>query len=96
MSPEEFIRQYTKGCSNETTQYGSYDHTYHEWLTPDQALKAVELARDEVKQNLADKVNKLIQSLETQNPDPLGKMSQLLAAAEIETLNVVLDIIKEV
>ena len=49
---EEFIQDYTRTCSNETTKYGSYDHTYHEWLTPDQARKAVEIAREE----LIDKV----------------------------------------
>ena len=40
---EEFIRDYTKGCSNELT-YGGY----HEWLTPEQALCAVEMAREEI------------------------------------------------
>lgn len=49
---EKFIQDCTRGCSNETTPYGSYDHTYHEWLTPDQALRAVELAREEVRQQM--------------------------------------------
>lgn len=44
---EKFISDCTKNCSNETTKYGSYDHTYHEWLTPDQARKAVEIAKEE-------------------------------------------------
>ena len=44
---EKFIQNYTSKCSNETTKYGSYDHTYHEWLTPDQARRAVEIAREE-------------------------------------------------
>lgn len=45
---EKFISDCTRNCSNETTKYGSYDHTYHEWLTPDQARKAVEIAREEI------------------------------------------------
>ena len=44
---EKFINDCTKTCSNETTSYYSYDHTYHEWLTPDQARRAVEIAREE-------------------------------------------------
>ena len=52
MTPEEFIKDCTRGCSNETTPYGSYDHTYHEWLTPDQARKAVEIAREETRQQM--------------------------------------------
>lgn len=45
---ENFIQDCTRKCSNETTKYGSYDHTYHEWLTPDDARKAVEIAREEM------------------------------------------------
>ena len=45
---EKFIQDCTRNCSNETTKYGSYDHTYQEWLTPDQALRAVEIAREEM------------------------------------------------
>jgi hypothetical protein len=44
----QFIKDYTRGCSNETTPVGSFDHTYHEWLTPEQALAAVEIAREEL------------------------------------------------
>ena len=42
MTPEEYIKAYTRGCSNELV-YGGY----HEWLTPENALAAVELAREE-------------------------------------------------
>lgn len=45
---EQFIKDCTNVCSNETTSFGSYDHTYHEWLTPEQALRAVEIAREEM------------------------------------------------
>ena len=52
MTPEEFIKEYTNNCSNELdsfqTKTGVWVDTYHEWLTPDQALQAVEIAREEV------------------------------------------------
>jgi hypothetical protein len=40
---KQFIKDYTSGCSNELT-----DGAYHEWLTPEQALAAVEIAREEL------------------------------------------------
>ena len=40
---EKFIQDYTMGCSNEIEE-----GVYHEWLTPEQARKAVEIARDEM------------------------------------------------
>lgn len=40
---KQFIKDYTSGCSNELT-----DGAYHEWLTPEQALAAVEIAREEM------------------------------------------------
>ena len=40
---KQFIKDYTSGCSNELT-----DGVYHEWLTPEQALAAVEIAKEEV------------------------------------------------
>lgn len=46
---EEFIQDYTRNCSNEmafTSMDGS--KLYHDWLTPLQALCAVEIARGEV------------------------------------------------
>ena len=43
MTPEEYIKAYTRGCSNELVGGG-----YHEWLTPENALAAVELARAEM------------------------------------------------
>ena len=43
MTPEEYIKAYTRGCSNELVGGG-----YHEWLTPENALAAVELAREEM------------------------------------------------
>ena len=43
MAPEEYIKAYTRGNSNELVHGG-----YHEWLTPEDALAAVELAREEM------------------------------------------------
>ena len=51
MTPEEFIKGYTKGCSNIIQGYDDMQNPvidYHTWLTPEQALRAVELAREEM------------------------------------------------
>ena len=53
MTAEEYIKAYTRGCSNELVGGG-----YHEWLTPENALAAVELAREEFK--------KIVKKYETQ------------------------------
>ncbi len=55
MTAEQFIQEYTNKCSNliyDPRQPASYANmptglTYQPWLTPDQARKAVELAREE-------------------------------------------------
>ena len=47
MTAEEYIKAYTRGCSNELV-YGGY----HEWLKPENALAAVELAREEMKESI--------------------------------------------
>lgn len=46
---EKFIQNYTRYCSNENGGWtdGDYVPIYRPWLTPDQARKAVEIARDE-------------------------------------------------
>ena len=49
---EKFIEDCTMTCNNEKDSYqtrtGAWVDTYYEWLTPDQARKAVEIARKEV------------------------------------------------
>ena len=49
---EKFIQNCTRNCSNELCavedRFGKKVISYHEWLTPDQARKAVEIAREEV------------------------------------------------
>ena len=47
MTAEEYIKAYTRGNSNELA-YGGY----HEWLTPENALAAVELAREEMREQM--------------------------------------------
>ena len=48
---EKFIQDYTKNCSNELCsvedKYGKKVISYYKWLTPDQARRAVEIAREE-------------------------------------------------
>ena len=46
---EKFVQDYTRNCSNENGGWtdGDYVQIYHPWLTPDQALRAVEIAREE-------------------------------------------------
>lgn len=49
---EKFISDCTRDCSNELgaveSRAGKEVISYYEWLTPDQARKAVEIARDEL------------------------------------------------
>lgn len=55
MTSVKFIKECTQKCSNELVsvedRYGKKTISYHEWLTPEQALRAVELARDEAIQH---------------------------------------------
>lgn len=45
---EQFIKDYTSCCSNETNAPNYHDgKVYYPWLTPDQALRAVEIAKEE-------------------------------------------------
>lgn len=50
MKAEQFIKDYTRGCSNEVRGWdnGELILHYQEWLTPDQALRAVEIAKEEM------------------------------------------------
>lgn len=48
---EKFIEDCTRNCSNVVAYSGIIEGSelrYHEWLTPDQARKAVEIAREEI------------------------------------------------
>ena len=49
---EKFIQDCTRNCSNELGAIEGIEGTrvisYHEWLTPDQARRAVEIEREEM------------------------------------------------
>ena len=51
---EQFIRECTRTCSNELVSVqdrtGTKVISYHEWLTPEQAMRAVEIALEEVRE----------------------------------------------
>ena len=51
---EEFIQNYTRNCSNELVKYDSAGIEYEPWLHPDQARKAVEMAKEEVIENTCE------------------------------------------
>ena len=48
---EQYIEDYQRGCSNELVSIESKESkkviSYYPWLTPDQARRAVEIAREE-------------------------------------------------
>jgi len=52
---EKFIQDCTRNCSNELiaveSRVGKEIISYNDWLTPDQARKAVEIAREEMMEN---------------------------------------------
>lgn len=58
---EKFIQDYTRNCSNELIAVESKDGkeviSYHEWLTPDQARRAVEIAREEMVEKVTNYLN---------------------------------------
>ena len=55
MKEEQFIKDYTNHCSNEMVfEDGSGSHLYEPWITPDQALRAVEIAREEMIEKAQD------------------------------------------
>lgn len=43
-SAKQFIKDCTKTCSNEMV---AKEPCFHEWVTPEQALKAIEIAKEE-------------------------------------------------
>lgn len=66
---EEFIDKYTKNCSNIEYTKGVYPPSYHSWLTPDQARKAVEIAREEMIEWLKENADKYIVNTTPSYPD---------------------------
>lgn len=64
MKAEEFIKDCTRCCSNELCavedRFEKKVISYHEWLTPEQALKAVELAREELIEKVENVLTELL------------------------------------
>ena len=55
MKAEQYIKDYTNHCSNEMVfEEGSGSRLYAPWITPDQALRAVEIAREEMIEKAQD------------------------------------------
>ena len=58
----QFIKDCTRGCSNELCAVEYIDEkkviSYHEWLTPEQALAAVEIAKKEVIERACEFIDK--------------------------------------
>ena len=58
---EQFIQENTRNCSNVVPYSGMREGSelrYYGWLTPDQAKKAVEIAREEVIEKTAEWLTK--------------------------------------
>lgn len=57
---EKFIQDCTRNCSNELCavedRFVKKVLSYHEWLSPDQALRAVEIAKKETLQEVKSKL----------------------------------------
>ena len=55
---EKFIQEHTRNCSNELvaieSAVGTKILSYNDWLTPDQARKAVEIAMEEMMEKVCE------------------------------------------
>jgi sugar phosphate isomerase/epimerase len=64
---EKFIQDCTRNCSNELiaveSRAGKEVISYHEWLTSDQARRAVEIAREEAAERACEYLDGLIEIL---------------------------------
>lgn len=58
---EKFIQDCTRNCSNELVlpdlEWNNTHKEYNPWLTPDQARKAVDIAREEIYKWLKDNIH---------------------------------------
>lgn len=70
---EKFISDCTRNCSNELiaveSRAGKEVISYNEWLNPEQALKAVEIAREEIYEWLKENASKYIINTTPSYPD---------------------------
>ena len=51
---EKFISDCTKNCSNEFEPKKAPPSVYNPWLTPNEARKAVEIAKEEILENVVN------------------------------------------
>ena len=55
---EKFIQDYTRNCSNEIgychNKTRNHNHVFYPWLTPEEARKAVEIAREETIKDMCE------------------------------------------
>lgn len=64
---EKFIEDYTRNCSNYTgfIEKKTCKGIYAPWLTPDQARKSVEIAREEIYEWLQENASKYMEKQDT-------------------------------
>lgn len=57
MTAEEYIKKHTKNCTNYTgvVETKNCNQIYYEWLTPEEALHAIKLAKEEVRREMLNK-----------------------------------------
>lgn len=64
---DEFIRKHTRNCSNvlrsRLHEKGLIEEIYNPWLTPDQARRAVEIAREEMIEKACEYLDGFIEIL---------------------------------
>lgn len=53
---EKFIQDNTKNCSNRIDFVGDNDLVHHPWLFPNEARRAVEIAKEEIYEWLRDNI----------------------------------------
>lgn len=84
MTAEQFIKDYTRTASNELIAVedinGKKIISYHEWLTPEQALRAVEIAKDA----FIEKAEKFLKSYRRETPDGIGYIAGIIDNKTIE------------
>ncbi len=66
---EKFISDCTRNCSNKLDYVSTTCIMYQSWLTPDQARKAVEIAREEMIKWLKENTSKYIINTTPSYPD---------------------------
>ena len=67
---EKFISDCTRNCSNEFEPQKAPPSVYNPWLTPDQARRAVEIAREEMINEICEWIGKQKDLLEDSFSDP--------------------------